>query len=406
MPRVLSLLSVLTFAALLLHCKKAASFISGGLDNEAISYLIVADYNQRLYDSELKPLSIKEQRAKLARVIEDCFTQSELAIRHGLLTDEYYSDFLAHQKLTRFSKAAYGLWSQLLRPGFQPEEVLDYYQIRPRLNELVFLEVLPDNTVFAKHNEKELQLKLLKGLASESEWLQVKTDKGQKRKATLESLFKKYIAYLGHQQLMEITGSEESDFAVYDQCTVADLYLNRKYLISNKGMYPTRPIENKVPLEKLLYYYERKQKSITRPLSVQANLKLAKTEQEAEKLVDKGFSTKPKKIIDRDKLPFWDGFILDAASKMKIMREPAYRVTVKGIAVYQIYDIEYPPLVPPTPEVLEGLRYTYNRELLNERLPQDLESTRRKIHFKLKEDIPNLDSVALIINDLKAKAKN
>ena len=205
---------------------------------------------------------------------------------------------------------------------------------------------------------------------------------------------------------MSATGSKESDFAVYDQCAVADLYLNRKYLISNKGMYPTRPIENKIPLEKLLYYYERKQKSITRPLSVRANLQLVRTEQEAEKLVAKGFSVKPNNIVDRNSLPFWDGFILDAASKMKIMQEPAYRVTVKGIAVYQIYDIEYPPLIPPTPEVLEGLRYTYNRELLNERLPQDLESTRRKIHFKLKEDIPNLDSVALMINDLKAKAKN
>lgn len=406
MPRVLSLLSVFTVAALLLHCSKAANYSAGGLDQEAISYLIVADYNQRLYDNELKPLSHNEQRAKLGRVIEDCFTQSELAIRHGLLTDQYYSDFLAHQKLTRFTKAAYGLWAQLLRPGFQPEEVLNYYQIKPRLNELVLLEVLPDNTVFARHKEKELSIKLLKGLASESEWLQVKTDTGQKRKATLESLFKKYIAYLGHQQLMEITGSKESDFAVYDQCAVADLFLNRKYLISNKGMYPTRPIESEIPLEKLLYYYERKQKSVTRPLSAQANLELVKTEQEAEKLVAKGFSVKPKVITDRNNLPFWDGFILDAASKMKIMREPAYRVTVKGIAVYQIYDIEYPPLRPPTPEVLEGLKYAYNRELLNERLPQDLESTRRKINFNLKEDIPNLDSVALMINDLKAKAKN
>ena len=101
MPRVLSLLSVLTSAALLLHCNKAASYTAGGLDNEAISYLIVADYNQRLYDNELKPLSHTEQRTRLAKVLEDCFTQSELAIRLGLLEDEYYTDFLAHQKLTR-----------------------------------------------------------------------------------------------------------------------------------------------------------------------------------------------------------------------------------------------------------------------------------------------------------------
>ena len=322
------------------------------------------------------------------------------------MTDEYYSDFLAHQRLTRYSKAAFGLWAQLFQPNFQPDQVLEYYKIRPRLNELVFLENLPDSTIFAKQNGKDLSVILLKALASKSEWIHIKKNKGQKRKTTLETLFKKYIAYLGHKELMELTGSTENDFKIYDQCTVADLFLNRKYLIANKGMYPTRPIHDKMPLEKLLYYYEKKQKSITRPISVTASLKLVKTEQQAEQIVADRISTKPRKIIDRSNLPFWDAFILDEALTKKIMQKPDYRVTIKGIAVYQIFDIEYPPLHPPTPEMLEGLKYTYNRELLNERLPQDLESTRRKINFKIKEDIPNLDSVAGLIEKLKSETKN
>lgn len=234
-----------------------------------------------------------EKKMKMAEDIRDLCARKIIGEKRGLLKDIYYEEYRIRQVRARKARAAFHLWRNKHGKELKKENILEKegvsfspeYAAREIESLLGAQKDVSDIRVALKGGT-EIKVSDLKKLSTETEWQQLIAQKGTGLQASLREFLDYYLHDEADKIVIKNTNASEKELQVIDTGRVALLYLQVKYGMAGKGIYPGMMLDVAFTPTELYDHFHKIQKSLSDVINVQVQYTVVPDNRAAEEFLE------------------------------------------------------------------------------------------------------------------------
>lgn len=393
---------------------KIISGKGGGISDSTFKYLRIVYYDDQL--SEYKDES--EKKWKIVQDIRDIYARKILAEKKGLLKDIYYPEYLIKQIRARRARSALHIYKTRHGPQLKKEELFEKEGVKfspeyaaREIENLRSSGKSMDHIRLAVKNDSEITLGHIKKICNNNEWQQLIAQNGVGLQNSLREFLEHYLFEKEDNALIDKMGAVESEIEVLDIGRVAVLYLQLKYGMAGKGIYPGMMFDVKFTPTELYDHFHKIQRSLSHLISAQLQYTVVADEKKAEEflqLLDNGkdfyqltgkFAVKPQfihtgkfhqlkgydrslPVAKRERRNYYDKLFIDMASRD--MTEPEPYKGKDGFIIARLKNIMKAQDKVSFEESGWRVKHDLQVKLLGEQFKQDMKDTIENANLEIR----------------------